>query len=113
MEAKRPAQAVQAVAPKSLRGKSSQRRSAAPELWPMVAKTAVGSAERWQLPPACPWAAAQEDRARSCLARRPMAIDRADRAGPISKTCARSEEHTSELPSLMRISNALFCLKNK
>ncbi|WP_254515968.1 hypothetical protein [Novosphingobium sp. G106] len=75
--------------PQKSEGKSSQRRSAAPELWPMVAKTAVGSAERWQLPPACPWAAAQEDRARSCLARRPMAMDRADRAGPISKTCAR------------------------
>src|SRR3546814_894612 len=54
MEAKRPAQPVQAVAPKSLRGKSSQRRSAAPELWPMVAKTAGGSAGRWQLPPAGP-----------------------------------------------------------
>src|SRR3546814_6271734 len=26
---------------------------------------------------------------------------------------ARSEEHTSELPSLMRISYAVFCLKNK
>src|SRR3546814_9524590 len=27
--------------------------------------------------------------------------------------CARSEEHTSELQSLMRISYAVFCLKNK
>src|SRR3546814_10724951 len=27
--------------------------------------------------------------------------------------CARSEEHTSELPSLMRISYAVFCLKKK
>src|SRR3546814_5916967 len=26
---------------------------------------------------------------------------------------ARSEEHTSELPSLIRISYAVFCLKNK
>src|SRR3546814_1607888 len=26
---------------------------------------------------------------------------------------SRSEEHTSELPSLMRISYAVFCLKNK
>src|SRR3546814_9479798 len=26
---------------------------------------------------------------------------------------ARSEEHTSELQSLMRISSAVFCLKNK
>src|SRR3546814_1371965 len=27
--------------------------------------------------------------------------------------CARSEEHTSELQSLMRLSYAVFCLKNK
>src|SRR3546814_9814716 len=27
--------------------------------------------------------------------------------------CARSEEHTSELQSLMRYSYAVFCLKNK
>src|SRR3546814_1646109 len=27
--------------------------------------------------------------------------------------CERSEEHTSELQSLMRISYAVFCLKNK
>src|SRR3546814_2029266 len=30
-----------------------------------------------------------------------------------SPTCARSEEHTSELQSLMRISYAVFCLKKK
>src|SRR3546814_5676203 len=29
----------------------------------------------------------------------------------IAKTCKRSEEHTSELQSLMRISYAVFCLK--
>src|SRR3546814_6497884 len=29
------------------------------------------------------------------------------------KSAARSEEHTSELQSLMRISYAVFCLKNK
>src|SRR3546814_3073695 len=28
-------------------------------------------------------------------------------------TCPRSEEHTSELQSLMRISSAVFCLKQK
>src|SRR3546814_8247042 len=27
--------------------------------------------------------------------------------------CIRSEEHTSELPSLMRVSYAVFCLKKK
>src|SRR3546814_10212621 len=30
-----------------------------------------------------------------------------------SKGCCRSEEHTSELQSLMRISYAVFCLKKK
>src|SRR3546814_5316270 len=29
------------------------------------------------------------------------------------QVCARSEEHTSELQSLMRISYAVFCLENK
>src|SRR3546814_2253635 len=29
------------------------------------------------------------------------------------RTCGRSEEHTSELQSLMRISYAVFCLKKK
>src|SRR3546814_1497141 len=41
--------------------------------------------------------AAQLVRARGCRAGRP----------------ARSEEHTSELQSLMRISSAVFCLKKK
>src|SRR3546814_3292351 len=31
----------------------------------------------------------------------------------VADTLARSEEHTSELQSLMRISYAVFCLKNK
>src|SRR3546814_3342731 len=31
----------------------------------------------------------------------------------VFKTAARSEEHTSELQSLMRISYAVFCLKKK
>src|SRR3546814_10063475 len=30
-----------------------------------------------------------------------------------SRGCSRSEEHTSELQSLMRISYAVFCLKKK
>src|SRR3546814_6220547 len=33
--------------------------------------------------------------------------------GDVSKFWARSEEHTSELQSLMRISYAVFCLKKK
>src|SRR3546814_5760219 len=33
--------------------------------------------------------------------------------GPLPQPRARSEEHTSELQSLMRISYAVFCLKKK
>src|SRR3546814_7583601 len=38
---------------------------------------------------------------------------RAHRRYPRSRTGWRSEEHTSELQSLMRISYAVFCLKKK
>src|SRR3546814_4868738 len=34
-------------------------------------------------------------------------------AAPVRRHPARSEEHTSELQSLMRISYAVFCLKKK
>src|SRR3546814_9921203 len=34
-------------------------------------------------------------------------------ARPLAATAVRSEEHTSELQSLMRISYAVFCLKKK
>src|SRR3546814_5697631 len=37
----------------------------------------------------------------------------ADAPRPTARTPARSEEHTSELQSLMRISYAVFCLKKK
>src|SRR3546814_801131 len=35
------------------------------------------------------------------------------RARPLAQAMERSEEHTSELQSLMRISYAIFCLKKK
>src|SRR3546814_8242700 len=35
------------------------------------------------------------------------------RRGPVPPCAMRSEEHTSELQSLMRISYAVFCLKKK
>src|SRR3546814_10207314 len=38
---------------------------------------------------------------------------RVDHAPPLQRRLARSEEHTSELQSLMRISYAVFCLKKK
>src|SRR3546814_6248988 len=45
------------------------------------------------------------------LAERPFA--RPDRWEHITARTGRSEEHTSELQSLMRISYAVFCLNNK
>src|SRR3546814_7325027 len=43
------------------------------------------------------------------------AEENADKLGELELLpgCARSEEHTSELQSLMRISYAVFCLKKK
>src|SRR3546814_1400438 len=46
---------------------------------------------------------------RSCQSTKPAARSTAT----TSATPARSEEHTSELQSLMRISYAVFCLKKK
>src|SRR3546814_1090905 len=46
------------------------------------------------------------------VGQRGRARDDADAAGPID-VAGRSEEHTSELQSLMRISYAVFCLKKK
>src|SRR3546814_17444508 len=43
--------------------------------------------------------------------RRPAPAGRS--AGPAARRRRRSEEHTSELQSLMRISYAVFCLKKK
>src|SRR3546814_1496998 len=53
----------------------------------------------------------------------PMPIERSDLLAPMAGCSChhrqskllhlRSEEHTSELQSLMRISYAVFCLKNK
>src|SRR3546814_3574004 len=43
-------------------------------------------------------------------------LDAANPSNPVAKVrydATRSEEHTSELQSLMRISYAVFCLKNK
>src|SRR3546814_2527698 len=42
-----------------------------------------------------------------------LADDRADAAQDRFRSAGRSEEHTSELQSLMRISYAVFCLKKK
>src|SRR3546814_4768334 len=45
--------------------------------------------------------------------RKPQSSSRSDRSHPDRARTSRSEEHTSELQSLMRISYAVFCLKKK
>src|SRR3546814_4313165 len=42
-----------------------------------------------------------------------LPVDREDATAATSSAGNRSEEHTSELQSLMRISYAVFCLKKK
>src|SRR3546814_5733637 len=56
-------------------------------------------------------ATARCDVARRHLASLARACDLTD--APRRKSTGRSEEHTSELQSLMRISYAVFCLKQK
>src|SRR3546814_10448466 len=57
----------------------------------------------------CPWNKFADSGARD-----PAFDPRAELAAPeLADLLARSEEHTSELQSLMRISYAVFCLKTK
>src|SRR3546814_6548622 len=52
-----------------------------------------------------------EDKLQNFLA--PLRYQRATTPGRLEPRRDRSEEHTSELQSLMRISYAVFCLKKK
>src|SRR3546814_4671127 len=68
----------------------------------------------WTWPPA--GGAGPACRDPRCAVRAPRPRRRAGSAVPARSrrpACARSEEHTSELQSLMRISYAVFCLKKK
>src|SRR3546814_9980072 len=56
--------------------------------------------------------AEKEESDGACHASRCPRVQRAISAGR-SISCQRSEEHTSELQTLMRISYAVFCLKKK
>src|SRR3546814_2812603 len=51
---------------------------------------------------------AEQDRARIAAS---LGVSEAMLGGPVQRVAVRSEEHTSELQSLMRISYAVFCLK--
>src|SRR3546814_3223951 len=48
-----------------------------------------------------------------CVAAQPWNTRSLLPSGPLTRAQSRSEEHTSELQSLMRISYAVFCLKKK
>src|SRR3546814_8240251 len=61
------------------------------------------------LPPACRRDAPGAD----CSALRVIMDDAAELRAQVRALNERSEEHTSELKSLMRISYAVFCLKKK
>src|SRR3546814_3429719 len=81
-----------------LRNRLRQRRRS----WPNGAVP-----HRWDGPPQVPAA---------CCARQPRGCQPAPQNGTQQQEArrkARSEEHTSELQSLMRISYAVFCLKKK
>src|SRR3546814_5547316 len=54
----------------------------------------------------------RESQAGAAEAARPPAVDAVEPLGE-ARDMLRSEEHTSELQSLMRISYAVFCLKKK
>src|SRR3546814_2896508 len=57
--------------------------------------------------------AAGEGLAGAPAARRQHAVEHVDAAAHRADDVGRSEEHTSELQSLMRLSYAVFCLKKK
>src|SRR3546814_6405010 len=70
----------------------------------------------WNALASSPWRAPRTTASSSCM---PSAHE-ASRSSPFFESrrrrifaCSRSEEHTSELQSLMRISYAVFCLKKK
>src|SRR3546814_2294049 len=53
------------------------------------------------------------DRAGPALMQPPRPVETTRTGAPVRVVSTRSEEHTSELQSLMRISYAVFCLKKK
>src|SRR3546814_8148639 len=60
-----------------------------------------------------PWPAGTVPRFECAVHAPPRRREAARRTRPATDRANRSEEHTSELQSLMRISYAVFCLKKK
>src|SRR3546814_6933024 len=63
--------------------------------------------------PAGPWLVRVGDEPRRAVGRAPRRYRHGVRTVRARIAAERSEEHTSELQSLMRISYAVFCLKKK
>src|SRR3546814_9142057 len=88
----------------------SRRSRAAAETSANVLRPSPSIAVRADAAAASISAAARSRRANACSAL--LNIPRLDRNSAVV-ALTRSEEHTSELQSLMRISYAVFCLKKK
>src|SRR3546814_6736906 len=69
--------------------------------------------ERTSLPTSGPYQEMGRDVVRNRRNRISVSNPPAENVGEADETVVRSEEHTSELQSLMRISYAVFCLKKK
>src|SRR3546814_10836846 len=80
-------------------------RACAPTVQPATLRAGLSANLQAPLAPACPSPGRPPCR---LVPARPMAPDRC-----LVRDISRSEEHTSELQSLMRISYAVFCLKKK
>src|SRR3546814_2278551 len=89
-------------------------RSRQPEHGVVLAEEAVGDPAAQQREEVHPDDEDMEDVLRRALAHRLGQVGQQDAADQERhQDVARSEEHTSELQSLMRISYAVFCLKKK
>src|SRR3546814_7038371 len=97
---------------------STASASAAPEAW-MSAVTSAEVSEMYVVETSTPSTAGMPSMASTAervasLSAPRMTIDSASRIDAAKAAVpTRSEEHTSELQSLMRISYAVFCLKKK
>src|SRR3546814_1846676 len=92
----------------ALRSRSPRPRSTSDRVDAVLAASSASSRRDFRSPlTARSQAPAPTMASRSALARRPSSDSRS------VSSPSRSEEHTSELQSLMRISYAVFCLKKK
>src|SRR3546814_9201736 len=80
---------------------------------PLVAETRVENGVRVHRMDSAASLARQDSAEERSIGRVSIGLDRTFGASPSCASMDRSEEHTSELQSLMRISYAVFCLKKK